>query len=382
MDQFLLDHLNTFSPQSADAVLSHIHTKSECFLPFQLERARSQRHTGFEKRGKTMKTSGLRASDLVCVLNASQVRNVSTLQRRPGVHAIKSRALEAVSSLLLLGLAFHTGPLHATLMSDFDGVNDTPVTLEAFADGGPSIEASGGNPDEFLRLTEDGVNNQLNFASFDLTDAGTHSTSSFSFDFRIDAQFTGSADGFSFSYADTSTYGTTGGLGSSPFVPEDPAASGVLGFGFDTWSNQGLYDDPNQFTGSDYNDITVFWDGALVYRIDDTRLLTPALTLDDGLWHSVSGFVNFDLATVSLSVDGNALFTDLAVPGLAPFESRVLLAGRTGGENQLTAIDNVLVEYDGTVQVPEPATLWLLLLGAAGVLLLQSRRRLYQRLPM
>ena len=313
-------------------------------------------------------------------LTAARAHTADTSNRRPLVLTdMRNLALHAMG-LLLLGLIFHVAPVHATVMAEFDGGADTPLTLEEFGNTGSlSIEASGGNPGGFLRLTEDGVPSQHNYASFDNTDAGAFSTSSFSFDFRITDNTDGStADGFSFSYADTGTYGTSGGLGSSPFgAPEHPIAADVLGFSFDTWWN-GSDDGPTPGTSDDLSEVSVFWDGALVDRIDDTRLLTPVLTLDDGLWHTVTGLVDFDAATVSLSVDGNALFTDLAVPGLTPFESRILYAARTGGAVQESAIDNVLVEFGGTTAVPEPGTLLLLLLGAVGILLTQGRRRHYQ----
>ena len=113
----------------------------------------------------------------------------------------------------------------------FDG-EGTAVTLETFGNpGGASIEATGGNPDGYLRLTE-AINGQNNYATFDLTDAGTYPESVFTFDFLIDPEAGPSADGFSFSYADTANYGVSGTIGAPPFTAEDPAAAGVLGFGF------------------------------------------------------------------------------------------------------------------------------------------------------
>jgi hypothetical protein len=205
--------------------------------------------------------------------------------------------------------------------------SDTPVTLEQFGDlPGSSIPATGGNPDGYLLLTE-AVNGQNNFATFDRTDEGPFPNSVFTFDFKIAPDATPSANGISFSYADTGIYGTSGGVGAPPFTPEDPAAAGVLGFGFDTWSNQGAFDDPNVPTGSDYQEISAFWDGNLIDRIDDTRLLDPPLTLDDGEWHTVVSTVDFDGGNVSLIVDGNPIHSGLAVQALHPskVESCLLL---------------------------------------------------------
>jgi hypothetical protein len=261
------------------------------------------------------------------------------------------------------------GALNASTLNNFDGGVGTPITLDTFgAAPGPSIEAAGGNPGGFLQVTA-ALNDQNNFATFDRSDAGTYATSTFNFDFILAPDQVPSADGMSFSYANTANYGTSGGLASAPFTPEDPAAAGVLGFGFDTWSNEGAFDTPGIGTGSDYSEISVFYDGALILRVDDTRTLTPPLTLDDGQWHTVTGNVDFAGGSVDLNVDGNPIITDLAVPGLVPFESRIMLAARTGGENELAGVDNVNVGW----AIPEPTTGLLALLGLASLLLLRRR---------
>ena len=126
-------------------------------------------------------------------------------------------------------------------------------------------------------------------------------------------------------------------------------------------------DDPNQAQGSNYDEISIFNDGTLVQRINDTRLLTPSLTLDDAAWHTASGHVDFAGATASLTVDGTTIFNNVPVPGLAPFESLVQFGGRTGGENEIVSIDNVNVSY-----VPEPT---IAALGGVGLALMLRRRQ-------
>jgi hypothetical protein len=245
---------------------------------------------------------------------------------------------------------------------------DSPSNLQAFgAAPGPSIDPAGGNPGGVLTVTQ-AVNSQNNFVTFDVAESGPAAT--FSFDFRIEAPATPSADGISFTLADTNVVGASGPLGSAPFTPEDPALAGSLGIGFDTWSNQGAYDNPAVPTGSNYQEISVFWNGALVNRIDDTRLLPVPLTLDDAQWHSVAGSVDFAGGTLDLVVDGQAIHSSLAIPGLAPYQSRVMFAGRTGGENELALVDNVNVRY-----VPEPATGLMALVFAATWLGIARRRR-------
>lgn len=266
-------------------------------------------------------------------------------------------------------LLFSVSNLQAATVADFDTGADTPFTLEQFGNApGPAV-GSGGPTGNFLTITE-ASNSLNNFIAFDRSDEGTFARSTFSFDFLIAGD--PSADGISFSYVDTATYGVTGGLGAAPFTPEDPAAAGVLGFGFDTWSNEGAFDTPGIGTGTDYQEISVFYDGALIGRIDDTRLLDTPLLLDDGAVHTVTGSVDFAGGTVSLSVDGNSIFAGLEVPGLAPFESRIVFAGRTGGQNELAAIDNLNVQF-----VPEPAAgvLALIGLGMLGLMRFFGRKR-------
>jgi MYXO-CTERM domain-containing protein len=97
-------------------------------------------------------------------------------------------------------------------------------------------------------------------------------------------------------------------------------------------------------------------------------VLPTPLLLDDANVHNVAGSVNFAGGTISLAVDGQSVFSNVAVPGLVPFESRIAFAARTGGENELAEITNLSVNF-----VPEPGTMTLGLLGAA--LVFRRRRR-------
>jgi lectin family protein len=246
------------------------------------------------------------------------------------------------------------------------GGGDTPLSLSQYGLApGPTIEATGGNPGGSLLVTVDTPAGGLqNGVAFDRTQIGTIPRTDFTFQFQIVAPRTSSADGFHFILLNTSNFGTTG---PGANLGEDPALGGVLGFGFDTWSNQGAFDNPAVPTGSDYDEISLFYNGALIQRIDDTRLLPTPLTLDDGVFHTATGNFNFAGGTATLAVDGNPIFTNTAVPGLAPFESRVQFGGRTGGETENVSIDNVNVSY-----VPEPTAAAL---GGVGLALMLRRRR-------
>jgi len=249
----------------------------------------------------------------------------------------------------------------------FDGGVNSTFTLQTFGDpGGASVVATGGNPGGFLQLTPN-VNGQNNWAVFDRTQVGTVPQITFGFQFRFTNLGAGGADGFSFALLPTSTQGTTGGVGTPLFTPEDPALAGTLGLGFDTWGN-GAPNDANA-NNDNYSEISLFFNGGLVFRVDDTRALaTGAFNLKDGAWHSVNGTVNFTGSSLTMSVDGTTLMNNVAVPGLAAYESRVAFAGRTGGANETTSIDNINVAF-----VPEPTSLGLL--GVSSIALLGWRRR-------
>ena len=156
----------------------------------------------------------------------------------------------------------------AATIASYEGGADSPYTLEFFGDattgGPPTIETADGNPGGYLRLTNN-VNGQNCWSTFDQTDLGTYPKATFSFDFRFDNLGAGGADGISFNFLNTATFGTTGGVSFSRFTPEDPLLVGVLGFGFDTWGNAQPIDyvDPNTAAefGSNYSEISLFYNG-------------------------------------------------------------------------------------------------------------------------
>jgi hypothetical protein len=265
---------------------------------------------------------------------------------------------------LLSLLPFLGSTALAATIVNFDGGAGTTFTLNQFgAAPGASLQTVGGNPGGYMQLTP-ASNDQNNWMTFDKTDPVSPIVN-FKFDFQAIPGGAGGADGFSFNLLPTATQGTTGGVGFSLFTPEDPVFAGVLGFGFDTWGNGGTLDANGN--SADYSEISLFFNGTLVKRIDDTRLLPVFLNLKDGAWHTVNGTVNFLTTIVNMTVDGNPIFTNEPVAGLAPYESRVSFAGRTGNANENLGIDNINVQF-----VPEPTAIGALAIG--GLVLLKRRR--------
>src|SRR6188508_787054 len=78
--------------------------------------------------------------------------------------------------------------------ASFNGGADTTAALQLFGDpGGPTIQTTGGLTGGYLQLTP-AINGQNNFVTFDRTDVGTYPRANFSFNFRIQAPLTPSAD--------------------------------------------------------------------------------------------------------------------------------------------------------------------------------------------
>jgi hypothetical protein len=233
----------------------------------------------------------------------------------------------------------------------------TPNTLTQAGDPpGPSID--GGTGMITLTTASNGQNNQI---AFDRSDAGTFASSNFSFTFQV-TPTTATADGFSVLYYPTSTGGITGAV--PAFTGEEPNVAGAIGFAFDTWNNAEV----GGISDSNLSQIALHWNGAVLTSVDDTRLLPTPFAIDDGNVHSVTGTLNFAGATLTLAVDGQAIFNNVAVPGLVPYESRIVMAGRTGGENQRVDIGGLNVAF-----VPEPMS--ALLVGLGGIGLVLRRRR-------
>lgn len=247
----------------------------------------------------------------------------------------------------------------ASATQDFDNPGLPYITSQYGDPPGPTVEA-GGPTGNFLRLAP-AVNSQGNVVAFDRPFTGAAALLEFDFSFRMGGgTISPGADGFSVGFARTATYGVTGAL--PPFTAEEPNLTGMLAIGFDTWDNGGITD----LTGG--NHVSLHWAGNKLSELD----VTSILTLDDNVWHLASIDVDFFAATVALTIDGNPVFNE-PVAGLTPFESRPVLAARTGGSNNNHDVDNILI----TVRdVPEPHEYALLAgLGIVGFAAWRRARR-------
>jgi hypothetical protein len=144
-------------------------------------------------------------------------------------HLILRYSIATLSAVVL------TGPLlRAATVDNFEtGSTRTPSVATQLRSGpGPVVVQDGTN--SFLRLL-DGVNDENNQYSYDLSDAGAFETIIASFDFRITpgTDPLRLADGLGFLLLPTSSFGVTG-AGPAP-TAEEPNVAGAFGLGVDVY---------------------------------------------------------------------------------------------------------------------------------------------------
>ncbi|MCX8155978.1 MAG: immunoglobulin domain-containing protein [Verrucomicrobiae bacterium] len=238
-------------------------------------------------------------------------------------------------------------------VANFDA-SGTPYTLS-----GTAATASDGGPyGTFMRLTP-AVNSLNNGIFFNRTAAGTFTNITMTFDFRM-TPGAGRADGLGVAFLNTANWGTSGNIA---VFTEEPNLAGSLAFGFDIYNN-GNPPDPNN------NHISIHWNGALV----SGGVATPNLNLASGQFHRAEITLRFSGGSVFITVrltpniygtpgTPETLFNNFQISGVNPYEMRLGICGRTGGENAAHDIDNVNVEFG--VVPPAPGGLSLVLLPTA-----------------
>ncbi len=156
------------------------------------------------------------------------------------------------------------------------------------------------------------------------------------FDFRIDQNGNGGADGISLTFSRLGDVGAAG---------EEGLFSG-LAIGFDTWSN-------GEVSG---NHISLRYDGvSLVEQNISTTIL------ENGEVHSTS--ISMIDGLVSVSLDGTSLFTH-DVANWAAYSGQFNFGARTGGARSRQVVDNFI---GSTVAVPEPSMLAIFGLALFGL---------------
>jgi hypothetical protein len=246
---------------------------------------------------------------------------------------MRTSLLRSASACVLL--ASLATPVRAATVLDCD----RPASPhEAFQLEGPPAPACipGGPTGSFLRLADTAAVT-INSIAFDLTDPGAWDLVVADFDFRLTPQGPESrADGFGFTLASTAEWGITGYI---PSRSEEPDVAGSLGIGFD------IHQGPREVSR---NHVSVHWDGFPIAEVDATPLLELASGRFTHARITVRAGASPPDVTVTLTPCGSApvtLIDRLPIPGLEPYEARVHLMARSGGEEALHDLDNLNVRF-------------------------------------
>ncbi len=258
-------------------------------------------------------------------------------------HEAARRNAPAVLTYSSAATAAHGQPVSSVLSQDFDG-GGTAYVLKVWGNNVPPAVVGGGPSGSYLHLMEDYTGSLTNTIGFNRT-GGPSEVMTADFDFRMAAEagYTGNerADGLGFALLDTSVYGATGpGPASSEVVWERPRFPAAFSVGFD------IYDGSRT-----ENTVSVNWNG-----VEAAARKVTQFSLNAGVFHHAHIVVRKDagasLVSVTLTPDSLgspgtpvAVFTDLKVAGLQPFDCRAAFGGRTGGEYTSLDLDNIDIQF-------------------------------------
>ena len=234
--------------------------------------------------------------------------------------------------------------LAGRLQADFDTVTNTFTSTQAGAAPAPSIQAGGADSTgRFLRLINDGINNNGNAIAFDQTAPGLFSQIVADFNFRMISPADLPADGFAFMIIPTSTYGTKGpgAYRSTAVGAEKPNFTNVLAIGFD------IYPHASQ------NDVSAHWNA-----VEYVNFTIPRSTIEmvSGWFHRCHVEVDFAAegayvtVVITPNINGTAgppltVINQMLIPGVPQFDCRVEFAGRSGSLNMSVDLDNIDVRF-------------------------------------
>jgi hypothetical protein len=231
--------------------------------------------------------------------------------------------------VLPLSLVMLNSASAGLIIEDFNGALPADATLHGTA------SLTGGE----IQLTPS-LLSQLGGLSFLDQDSGAAIDSwSALFDFRIDQNGNGGADGISLSF---SRLGDVGAVG------EEGLSSGIA-IGFDTWNNGEVSD----------NHVSLRYDGALLVEVD----VTSSFLLQDGVLRNA--LITMNNGLLELSIAGTPLISH-NIAGWSAYSGQFNFGGRTGGARSRQVIDN-FEGHTTAAAVPEPATLALFGIGLAGL---------------
>ncbi len=244
------------------------------------------------------------------------------------------KKLHNILIALPLSIAFTSSAIAGLISEDFN--LGAPAGVSFY---GPSAVV---NQEALLTPS---INSQLGGMSFTDQDNGKLIEAwEANFDFRIDQNGGGGADGISLTF---SRLGDVGPVG------EEGLLSG-LAIGFDTWSN-------GEVSG---NHISLRYDGVSLVEQH-----ISSTVLENGDVHSTS--ISMVDGLVSVSLDGASIFTHDVV-SWAAYSGQFNFGARTGGARSRQVVDNFI---GSTVAVPEPSVFALFALAFCGLALRKTVKK-------
>jgi hypothetical protein len=251
-------------------------------------------------------------------------------------------------TLSFIGLL--TGAVHAELVDDFETPGPLVTSTRIGSFPGPTITTNSPSmTNSFLRLIHDGVGNNSNHYTYDLTDTGAFANVEAWWDFRGNSVGNAGADGYHFMLIPTSDYGISGD-GPRP-TAEEPNTVNAFGVGVD------------YHPATAVNDLSMHWNGV---EHMNSRPPTTDLDIDKPEFHRAhltiesmgnSSIAKLEVTPEVLTTNAGATFVvwESIVPMMLPFESRVQFGARSGGADMDVDIDNIRVTWTNEYLTPPMA---------------------------
>ncbi|MCA9166416.1 MAG: PEP-CTERM sorting domain-containing protein [Planctomycetales bacterium] len=259
--------------------------------------------------------------------------------------ATRAGALAVVLTLCARGFAADTVQDFSAIFPP-PGVGGNAPSILPYSATAYSIAIIDGWDGNALRLTTE-ENSLTTGASFNQGVSGDWSQLQVDFDMSFSPGQGGGADGMSFVFVNTDTWGVDN---NSPFpnwqLSEEPNLSGSFGIGFDTFNNADQGDNGE-------SSVSVHFDNT---RLDSVGLEGSDIDYGDGMLETGSPFhasitltpaaggSNLTVQLTNLDTGDFTLpYENYLIPGLSPYQGRAAFKARTGGANSEQSIDNLSI---------------------------------------